>query len=214
MQTLKRIIAGILIFIAILGIGSFIFAAQYAKTRPVQYASLIHKYADERGLDPNLVVAIIKVESDFDPNAVSPMDARGLMQILPETAQWIAEELEEDYVEDDLFDPEMNISYGTYYLKYLIDHFKNQDIAIAAYNGGMGNVGTWLDDETITHEGEGLEDIPIDETREYVVKVNTNMEMYQRLYDGKLPETDTESPSLDAIARHYKYLFEWFFIVH
>lgn len=213
MQVIKRIVIALVILCAVIGIGSFIFAAQYAKTRPVEYAALIHKYADENGLDPNLVVAMIKVESDFDPEAVSPMDARGLMQILPETAQWIADEFEEPYNEENLFDPEQNIRYGTYYLKYLIEHFGNQDVAIAAYNGGMGNVRNWLDDDTISHEGERLEDIPIDETREYVVKVNTNMEMYDRLYNGNHPETDTESPSLEAIARHYRYLFQWFFTV-
>ena len=216
MQIVKKIGVWMAVLVAVLGIASLIFAAQYAKTRPVHHASLIHRYADENRLDPNLVIAVIKTESDFQVDAVSPMDARGLMQILPDTAEWIAKELEEEksYQVEDLFEPETNIRYGTFYLRYLIDHFKNLDLAIAAYNGGMGNVTQWIDEDTITGEGENLHQIPIDETREYVQKVHTNWEMYERLYGDQLPEQDETGPSLHAIAQNYKYLFEWFFTVH
>lgn len=215
MHIAKRIGIWLAVIIGVLGIASLLFAAQYAKTRPVQYASLIHRYADEYRLDPNLVIAVIKTESDFHIDAVSPMDARGLMQILPETAEWIAKELDEQdsYQLEDLFEPDTNVRYGTFYLRYLIDHFKNQDLAIAAYNGGMGNVTNWIDEDTITREGGNLEQIPIDETRDYVHKVNTNREMYERLYGNQLPEEDEESPSYHAIAENYKFLFEWFFTV-
>lgn len=214
MTILKRIGIWLAVFVGVLGIASLIFAAQYARSRPVHHASLVHRYADEYRLDPNLVIAIIKTESDFRPDAVSPMDARGLMQILPETAVWISGELEdEDYELSDLFEPETNIRYGTFYLRYLIDHFRNEDLAIAAYNGGMGNVTKWIREDTVTAEGENLDRIPIDETREYVQKVHTNREMYERLYGDQLPLEDEEGPTYDAIAKNYKFLFEWFFTV-
>ncbi len=214
MQILKRIAVWAAILIGVLGLASLLFAAQYARTRPVQYAKYIHQYADEYRIDPMLVIAVIKVESNFEKDAVSPMDARGLMQVLPKTAAWIAGELDEKYSQEKLFDPETNIRYGTFYLRYLIDHFNNEDLAIAAYNGGMGNVSDWIEEDTISKEGEKLHNIPIDETREYVVKVKTNKEIYTKLYGETLPEDDTDAPSVKAIAQNYRFLFEWFFTVH
>ena len=86
MHILKKIGIWFAVLVAILGIASVLFAAQYAKTRPVRYADYIHEYADRYNVDPLLVIAVIKVESDFVPDAVSHMDARGLMQVLPRTA--------------------------------------------------------------------------------------------------------------------------------
>jgi soluble lytic murein transglycosylase len=213
MHIIKRIGAWLAVLISVLGIASLVFAWQYAQTRPVYHASLIHQYADTYRLDPNLVIAVIKTESDFHTDAVSPMDARGLMQILPDTAEWIARELDEEdsYQIEDLFEPDTNIRYGTFYLRYLLDHFRNTDLAIAAYNGGMGNVTQWIDEDTITNEGENMHSIPIDETRDYVQKVNTNREMYERLYGNQLPEEDGKKPTFHAVAENYKFLFDWFF---
>lgn len=213
MQIIKKISGWAAVLIAVLGIAALLFAAQYARTRPVQYAEYIHKYAKEYHMDPLLIIAVIKVESDFQPEAVSSMDARGLMQVLPKTGAWIADEIDEPFEQKKLFDPETNIRYGTYYLRYLIDHFNNEDVAIAAYNGGMGNVTEWIDDDTITKEGEKMESIPIDETRNYVTKVKTNKEIYRKLYGDQLPTTDTEAPSVQAIAQNFRFLFGWFFSV-
>lgn len=213
MQILKRIGIWGIVLIAVLGIASLLFASQYAKTRPVQYSEYIHKYGEEYHVDPLLIIAVIKVESNFNPDALSPMDARGLMQVLPKTGAWIANEFDETFSQEMLYDPETNIRYGTFYLRYLMDHFNNEDVAIAAYNGGMGNVAEWIDEDTISKEGGDLHNIPIDETRDYVTKVKTNKEIYRKLYGDQLPESDTESPTIEAIAQNYRFLFEWFFTV-
>ena len=106
-----------------------------------------------------MIAAIIKVESDFDTNAVSPMNAKGLMQIVPDTGKWISERLEEEYHDDKLHDPDYNIHLGAYYYEYLYEHFGDVEIALAAYNGGMGNVEEWLKDPNISYHGDKLDNI-------------------------------------------------------
>lgn len=208
MHPLKKTGVVLVVTFALIGLISVFAAGQYARTKPVHHAEWINRYARQNKLDPMLVVAVVKVESDFHADAVSPMDARGLMQILPKTGVWIAEKLDEKYSVDNLFDPETNIRYGTYYLRYLIDHFESEPLAIAAYNGGMGNVQEWLDKGVVTRESTSLENIPIEETREYVQKVQANRDMYDELYDGTLPEEDTDSPPLHKIVQNYRLLFE------
>ena len=138
-------------------------------TYPVAYSELIYKYANENELDPYLVMAVIKVESNFVPEAHSGY-AGGLMQLTEETAQWNAEEMGITYF--DYMDPETNIKLGCHYLKHLIDIYENTNTALAAYNGGMGNVYSWLKDSRYSDDGKTLKDIPFSETKNYVVRVN------------------------------------------
>jgi soluble lytic murein transglycosylase len=144
---------------------------------PVAYSDLIVKYSHENDLDPFLVMAVIKVESNFVPDAHSGY-AGGLMQLTEETAEWNARDMgiDDDY---DYMDPEINIKFGCHYLRHLIDIYSDVDTALAAYNGGMGNVSAWLKDSSYSDDGVTLKYIPFPETRKYVEKVNKNWEHYK-----------------------------------
>lgn len=146
---------------------------------PVAYSEYITKYARQNKLDPFLVMSVIKVESNFVPEAKSDY-AYGLMQLTEETAEWNAKKMElADY---DWHDPETNVQIGCYYLRYLIDKYKNTDTALAAYNAGGGNVDSWLHNPKYSNDGKTLQHIPFPETRHYVKKVNANWESYKKLY--------------------------------
>ena len=149
---------------------------------PLAYEETVRHYSAKHDLDPYLVMGLIRAESGFDATAVSPVGATGLMQLMPSTAQWIAEQKGIPYDELDLFSAELNIRLGTYYLRRLLDLFYYTDTALAAYNAGMGNVNNWLGDIRYSHDGATLHTIPFGETREYVARVNRNRDMYQELY--------------------------------
>ena len=132
-----------------------------------------------------LVLAVIRTESDFRPNAVSDAGACGLMQIMPETFEWLQtlSDSEVTHSESELFNPEINIKYGTYYLSYLIDHYNGrEELAVAAYNGGFANVDSWLEDERYSDDGITLTEIPYNETSQYVERVENTKSMYESLY--------------------------------
>ncbi|MDD6484558.1 MAG: lytic transglycosylase domain-containing protein [Clostridiales bacterium] len=149
-------------------------------TTPVAYSDLIYKYAAKNDLDPCLVMAVIKTESNFIPDAHSGY-AGGLMQLTEETALEMSEDMGITYY--DYMDPETNVMLGCHYLRYLIDFYGgNTDTALAAYNGGMGNVYTWLNDPAYSDDGKTLKEIPFTETRNYVERVNTAWEQYKGLY--------------------------------
>ena len=150
-------------------------------TASVQYGTSIYKYSAENNLDPYLVMAVIKVESNFIPTAQSDY-AYGLMQLTEETAHWNAANM--GLRSYDWKDPDTNIRIGCHYLKYLIDKYGSRDTALAAYNGGMGNIDTWLGDKRYSPDGKTLKDIPFSETRKYVEKVNTARENYKKAYSG------------------------------
>jgi len=149
---------------------------------PLQYEELIVRYSEEHGLDPFLVKGLIQAESSFRSQVVSPVGASGLMQIMPSTGEWLAERMGISFEEGDLFNPAYNVRMGTYYLRLLLNMFEHQDTALAAYNAGMGNVRSWLEQERYSYDGETLHTIPFAETREYVQRVNHYMEIYRELY--------------------------------
>jgi len=152
---------------------------------PLHYREIVDHYAKEYELPPELVMAVIRVESKFDPTITSQKGARGLMQIMPSTGEWIAEKLDyKDFHEDDLFIPEVNIEFGTWYLAHLYyDEFDgNLAATIAAYNGGRGNVRQWLESGKWSGEFEDVSNIPYKETREFVGKVMNDYRVYQWLY--------------------------------
>ncbi len=154
-------------------------------THPDDYIEYVRKYAYEYNIPESVIFAVIKVESDFDTEAESVAGARGLMQMMPSTFEWLTsdEHLGENLHKNKLFDPEVSIRYGTYYLNYLYQKFdRNWDTALAAYNAGEGNVAKWLADPEYS-DGEGnLTNIPFKETKNYVVKVNNEMDTYKKLY--------------------------------
>lgn len=153
----------------------------------INYVDIIEKYSKKYNSDPLMIASIVKVESGFDPGATSPMNAKGLMQILPDTGEWIAEKLEEDYHDEKLYDPDYNIHLGAYYYEYLYEHFGDVEIALAAYNGGMGNVEEWLKDPQISYHGDKLDNIPFGETKNYVEKVMNTYETYKLFYKRGIP---------------------------
>ena len=149
---------------------------------PYAYDDLISQYARENDLDKSLVAAVIWQESRYRPDAVSSQGATGLMQIMPDTARWIAERLDLDYKAPDLKDPEYNIRMGTYYLAYLMKKYDaDETLVLAAYNAGPGNVDGWLENSRYSKDGT-LTYIPFKETRNYVAKVLQMKGVYRSLY--------------------------------
>ena len=148
------------------------------------YREQIISSAKEFGIEPNYLAAIIKTESSFNSRAVSSEDARGLMQIMPETGVWIAHQLNlELYHEEQLFDPAVNIRMGAWYITDLEHEFSgNKIIALAAYNGGRGNVNQWLREDKISADLTDIDSIPFPETRNFVNKVLKNYKIYTWLY--------------------------------
>jgi Soluble lytic murein transglycosylase and related regulatory proteins (some contain LysM/invasin domains) len=154
---------------------------------PKKYDAYISKYSSEYGLDPYLVRAMINVESHYDEDAESHMEAKGLMQITPSTGRWVADKLKiKNYNDEMLYDPEVNIKIGCWYLNYLRGEFRdfNSDIVLllAAYNGGISNVKRWLKDDSLSKNGDTLNEIPFKETENYVNRVLNDYKIYKWLY--------------------------------
>ena len=134
---------------------------------PKKYKNIVIANAQRFGIDSALVYAIIKAESDFDKNAKSSSGALGLMQIIPSTAKWIASELDEEFISENLYDPEKNVLYGCFYLDYLFDKFNDVKVVVCAYNAGESKVRDWINEE-----GEFDESlIDYNETKVYLKRV-------------------------------------------
>ena len=149
---------------------------------PLQFKSLIKRYARLNKVDPYLLCAIIREESRFDPEVMSEKGAVGLMQIMPRTADWVSKKAEYRLRDGDLQQPEINIKFGSWYYSYLERKYKNQKLALAAYNGGTANVNRWIRKHGIDKTKES---IPFQETKNFVSRVISTAGIYQRLY----PET-------------------------
>lgn len=148
------------------------------------YSEYVEKYAKEYNIDPLLIYAIIKAESNFDDEAVSGRGATGLMQLMDNTAKEVATNEAVEYVSNEsLFDPEVNIKLGVKYFANLIEVFNNNAVALAAYNAGMGTVQGWIDDGIIEADGSDIENIPYNETNMYVRKILKDYDIYRNLYN-------------------------------
>jgi soluble lytic murein transglycosylase len=152
----------------------------YARIRyPLEYDHIVRGYAEQRNIDPALLAAVIYRESKFDPDARSSSGALGLMQLLPDTAKGIALYTGGGrFVVDDLYDPDINVRYGSFYLRRLLDKYGDVRLALAAYNAGQANVDQWI--------AEGEEEIPFPETREFVDNVLEARDVYARAYADEL----------------------------
>ncbi|WP_100065099.1 lytic transglycosylase domain-containing protein [Miniphocaeibacter massiliensis] len=206
MKIVKRFLIFILVLFILGILTSFAIVSYGTVTRPVEYTNYVNKYSEEYDVDPLLIMSVIKVESNFKEDVKSHMNAVGLMQIIPDTGKWVAEKIDVDYSDDILKDPETNIKLGTYYLSYLISHFQDNDLAIAAYNGGMGNVDNWIKDGIVGKNGVGLENIPIKEAKNYVVKVDEQYEVYTRYYKGETLEDGMEKSPLRWFKNYFKQI--------
>lgn len=154
---------------------------------PAKYVDEIKKYSEEYSVDPYLVMAVIKAESNFKKEAVSNKDAGGLMQITPSTAKWLAQKIKiSDFKDEDVYKPEINIKLGCYYLSYLYDMYVDTNCMLAAYNAGHGTVDKWLSDSAYSTCGKVLEKIPYKETEQYINKVNSYTKIYRILYKVRM----------------------------
>jgi peptidoglycan lytic transglycosylase len=156
-------------------------------TLPISDTSVIRTQAAQKHLDPALIAAVIYAESKFDPRE-SSAGALGLMQLLPETAAFIAHRTGGvDFTTADLATPAVNVAYGSWYLRYLLDHYRGEELpAVAAYNAGLSNVDGWV--AKAREEGGTLttSDIPFPETRAYVERVLSAQQAYRTTYPQQL----------------------------
>lgn len=160
------------------------------------HLSYVWDTAKEYGLDPYFVAAVVYAESEFDPEAVSSKGAVGLMQIMPDTGEWIAGHMKiKNYSRETLKDPETNLRMGCWYLSYLSDRYDGRArLMLCAYNAGPGTVDRWLNDPAYTADGKTLRSIPFAETRQYVDKVNSADEQYEKLYPPERALGDQAHP--------------------
>ena len=153
---------------------------------PLVYRDLIELYSDEYNLSPAFVSAIIRNESSFRSDAESSVGARGLMQLMPDTASWIAGKVKENgYSFERMYDPASNIRYGCWYLNYLSRLFYGDPVAVAAaYHAGQGQVKIWLSDPLLSEDGFTIpfEALPKGPTKEYVRRVTRDYGIYQKKY--------------------------------
>lgn len=152
------------------------------KNYPCLYEEYVQTYSVKFGVPEHIIYAVIKTESDFSSNAVSSVGAIGLMQLMPQTFDWVKMKLGEEGTSALLYDPETNIRYGTFYLSYLKMRYGVWTTAFAAYNAGFGRVDEWLENPDYADANGILLDTPYAETTAYMKKINKTIEIYDRLY--------------------------------
>lgn len=154
---------------------------------PRKYDEYVTYYADKYDIDPYILYAVIRTESNFDPNAESDVGARGLMQITEVTFDWIKSKIaaEENLTFDDLYDPECNIRFGSYFIAYCLQRYHNDlSTAAAAYHSGLGTVDELLADTEYSSDGQTLTAFPYPQMRRYVQKVTSAYARYSEIYGG------------------------------
>lgn len=187
----KKFIIFIIILIILLALGLVLFKILRVQDEilkliyPTKYSEYVEKYSAENNVDKYLIYAMIKAESNFDPDIKSGAGAIGLMQLMEETAVERSNIIDEEAIEQyDLYDPETNIRLGTSYFAYLLGLFDNNTIlAITAYNAGLGNVQEWINSGIVKKDGSDIENIPYKETSNYVRKILRDYQMYIKIYE-------------------------------
>ena len=207
-KRLKLVFTCIVILLTIIISINLIIKTKY----PIGYKNYINKYSKEYGIDPYLTASIINVESNFDVKAKSSKDARGLMQISPVTADWAAKELDlTDFTLESLYEPDINIRIGCWYLSVLAKEYDNNlEVILAAYNGGSGNVNKWLSNKKYSDDGRNLKEIPFKETKEYVEKVIKNREMYEKIYRDNINENNSADFQFPMLINNFKKIIKKF----
>lgn len=177
---MKKFIAFLLCLTLCLAVVGIVGIAFVNNRFPLRYVDIVNENAEMFDLDPAFVFAVIHAESRFNSRAVSRVGASGLMQIMESTAYWIAPRvgLDDFDYEVHIFDPEINIRLGVYYLHNLANAFGDLEVALAAYNAGRGNVHRWLNDPEFSSDGVTLDYIPFSETRNYLIRVADNERIY------------------------------------
>ncbi len=156
---------------------------------PLPFWKSLENYSQERGLDPFMVAGLIRQESEFNPNVISPAKAYGLTQVMPATGRELSRRLNiRPFRANMLFRPDVNLEIGTYYLKIMLDSLNGDwEQALASYNAGKSRVLNWRNWSTYREPAEFVESIPFTETRNYVQSVLRNADVYRRLYAGVDP---------------------------
>lgn len=175
-----------------------IIAYQTSRTQ-INYQDQITETSEKFNIDPILTASIVKVESDFDNDAQSHQGAQGLMQLLDDTARHSAEVIGMEYYPEKLNDIDYNLKLGVGYYNYLIKYYNNQKLALAAYNGGVGNVDKWIEEGILDKENPDISKIPFEETRQYVTKVEATYDVYKTFYKNGLP-TNAEISDLGQLS--------------
>ena len=148
---------------------------------PMKYQQQVDRAAETYNLEKSLIYAVIRTESHFDPEAESHVGAVGLMQLMPESFEWLEGLRGQELDMSELNNPDVNIDYGCYLLRYFYDYYGSEETAVAAYNAGFV-VGDWLKDPNYSSDGKSLDAIPYGETERYVEKVMKAKKMYKKLY--------------------------------
>lgn len=155
---------------------------------PQTYEEAVKMCEEKYNVEANLIFAIIKAESNFNKDAISSRNAIGLMQLMEETAKDVARkndiELNSENVREELCDEYKNIEIGTCYLATLMEKYKNKEVALAAYNAGIGTVDGWIEKGIIKNDGTDIENIPYKETNNYVRKIVRDYKIYEDLYNN------------------------------
>lgn len=149
------------------------------------FGPAIRHWSENAGVDPMLVAGLVRQESAFAPDAHSPANAVGLMQLLPSTARRLARQAKIRYVHERLLDPDYNMRLGTLYVANLEKQFGNIESVLAAYNAGEDRVASWTAGQNYREPAEFVESIPFTETRQYVQIVTRNADIYRRLYGAE-----------------------------
>lgn len=151
---------------------------------PQKFVQQVENSSREFGVDEDLIYAVIRTESGFRQEVESHAGAVGLMQLMPETFNWLQEHLEGEviYPAERLKDADINIRYGTYFLSWLMERYGDVGTACAAYNAGISNVDDWLADSRYSDDGKTLKSIPYGETERYVERVREALEKYRAIY--------------------------------
>lgn len=180
---LKKILFSLLGFVVCLAVVIAGIRVYYSLAYPVKFQSEVDIFSKKYNVDKCLIMSVIKVESSFKQDAVSDAGAIGLMQIMPKTAVYVSELSNiSDFSLDKLTEPETNIEIGSYYIKYLIDKFKDERLALAAYNAGEGTVKYWLENKEYCLDGKTLTVIPYRETEVYLKRIERAKNVYSQTY--------------------------------
>lgn len=170
----------ILLVIVAISINKLMIRVLYKK----EYSEYVTKYSQEYVVDENLIYALIKAESNFQADAISNKNALGLMQLMPATAEEVAKKNEIELTEDNILQPEININIGTKYISTLLEKYECVEVALAAYNAGIGNVDKWIANGIIKPDGSDIENIPFKETNNYVRKIMRDYKIYSEKGTG------------------------------
>ncbi|MDU1316003.1 lytic transglycosylase domain-containing protein [Anaerococcus hydrogenalis] len=204
LKSIFKILGLIVIGIVMAIIISFSIVAYQTSRQKIAYQDEIKKYSEKYNMDPLLIASIIKVESDYDNGAHSNQNAKGLMQLLDSSAKHSAELIGEEYYPDKLKDVDYNLNLGVGYFNYLYKYYNNVDLALAAYNGGIGNVDKWINEKKIDKHDPDPTKIPVEETRQYVIKINSNYDLMKVFYEDGLPSDKELKNRKELSIKNYK----------